>query len=644
MSVPEVMFRFRRAITQRKEQHRVEAGWKPLPAVAVKPKSCLFGEDRNLIREWNKYFELDQGRLEEYLAGHIDFFGHKPLDTGSPVAWHRDPVTGIESPQTFGKSLNYRDDNLVGNVKFTWELGRHQHLVPLTVAYVVTGDVRYRQMVTDQIDGWIAQNPFGLGIHWCTSLEVSLRLISWAVVHSLLVLRDGKQGLFAVVQDGDTFGNSIYQQAYFVRHFLSRFSSANNHLIGELTGLWVACQVFDLGKKGDEWSAFSQKELEHESIQQVHSDGVDKEQAFYYHLWVLEYFFFVWMVSTRSDQPFSDEFTRKIMAMVRFLKDVSPEEAEPPQVGDADDGFVARFEPEWPDKPYEELLAAVDSVFGVGDPDCINQKAFWYRAIVPEDAIIHSKLDWSRTYPVIYPDGGYAVLGSAECHLVFDAGPLGYPGIAAHGHADALSFSLAIDGLWWLVDPGTYAYHSAPEWRSYFRGTAAHNTIRINGEDQSQIAGPFMWLRQADAWIDSSSEISDIQEVGGHHDGYGHLGVIHHRSLRFSSVDRQLEVLDTLRGSGEKAKLAEIYYHFAPDVDITPEPGGHYWVATRKGSEKRLIVYPDPSWRYEVVRGGTNPISGWYSPGLEEKVPANTLRGKANWVPSLKCVTRFVVG
>ena len=97
--------------------------------------------------------------------------------------------------------------------------------------------------------------------------------------------------------------------------------------------------------------------------------------------------------------------------------------------------------------------------------------------------------------------GGYIVMGGEGCHLVFDAGPLGYLGIAAHGHADALSFCLAIDDAWWLVDPGTYAYHSAPEWRSYFRGTSAHNTIRVNGNDQSQMGGAFMWLRKAHATV-----------------------------------------------------------------------------------------------------------------------------------------------
>ncbi len=640
MSLSEVMFRVRRSLAQRWERSRVATNWKPLPNEQVTPRYSLFGDDSELLDKWGEKFQLNNACLENYLVGYINFFGHESLHVGNPVVWHRDPVTGTEAPEIFGKDLNYRDDFIVGNVKFTWELGRHQHLVPLAVAYVVSGDVRFRQAVIEQIEGWIIQNPFCMGIHWCSSLESSLRLISWAVVHSLFVLRDGESGLFGIVKDSQRLGESIFQQAYFVRHFLSRYSSANNHLIGELTGLWVACQVFDLGQKGHEWIQFAQKELEMESRRQVHTDGVDKEQAFYYQLWVLEYLFFAWLVSTHSGQSFSDEYVKRILAMANFLEDVSPEGGEPPQVGDADDGFVARFETNWPDKPYRELLDAIKCCFSDSEV-AGNQKAFWYRAMAADLSGAYPSREQSRAYPTLYPQGGYVIMGGAGCHIVFDAGPLGYLGIAAHGHADALSFCLAVDGEWWLVDPGTYAYHSNPEWRSYFRGTSAHNTIRINQEDQSQIGGPFMWLEKANAWVDDFINDGDNQCVRGHHDGYKQIGVIHSREIRFLTADRKLEITDNLAVDGGKTELAEIYYHFARDVDIEPGSIENSWVATRKSQKKRLVIYTDPSWKFELNRAITDPISGWYSPALEEKVPACTLYGKAELSSSLSCETRI---
>ena len=640
MSMRELIFRINREFVTRIEKYFVILGWKPCPKENVKPRISLFKDNTDLIGQWNKLFSLDEDGLKDYLANKINFFDHEPLDIGTPVNWHRDPITHTVLPLTFGKSLNYRDDKIAGNVKFIWELGRHQHLIPLAVSYAVTGEQHYRDAVIVQIESWIEANPYGLGIHWCSSLESALRLISWSLIHSLFVLRDGENGLFSSVKNTTQLGESIYQQAYFIRYFLSKYSSANNHLIGELTGLWVACEVFELGEKGQEWSTFAQKSLEDESILQVHTDGVNKEQAFYYHLWVLEYFLFAWSVGICSKKPFSDNFVKRIIAMAGFLKDLSPSGGEPPQVGDADDGFVSRFEPAWPQEPYKELLQAVDASLGVlsGTP---NQKAFWYKAIQGNKLRSRHKSDWARSYPVKYPAGGYAIMGDECAHIVFDAGPLGYLDIAAHGHADALSFTLAIDGVWWLVDPGTYAYHSKPEWRNYFRGTAAHNTVTLNNENQSVIGGAFMWLRKADAWLEDVSENNDIQIAKGCHTGYQHLGVKHCREIQYSPEKRELTIIDYLEGGNSLP--AEIHFHFSPDIDLVLGKEKYLCRVFHKNSDRQLSIYMDNNWKFSVAKGKTEPILGWYSPSLEHKVETNTLCGKAILTGEMKSITRIKI-
>lgn len=638
MTAREVLFRLWRALRQVVERCRVAAGWQPLPAGDVVPRLALFGNDPALLAQWQASFTPDVDGLQASLAGRISFFGHAPLDIGTPVAWHRDPVTGIEAPLLFGKSINYRDDRVVGNIKFTWELGRHQHLVPLAVAYAVSGDPVYRSAVIDQIEGWIDANPYGIGIHWCSALEVSLRLVSWTLVHSLLALRDGEAGLFSVARAPRRLGRSIYQQACFVRHFLSRHSSANNHLIGELCGLWVACRTFDLGAAGAAWGALAQRELEREARLQVHPDGVDREQASYYHLWVLEYLLCCWLVGQRSGAAFSAEFAATLLAMARFLEDISPDGGEPPQLGDADDGCVARFVPSWSERPYREMLAAVHQVFD-GAPSAACEKAFWYRAMLPAATPGLPALEWRRVYPVCYPQGGYVVLGGQGCHLVFDAGPLGYLGIAAHGHADALSFCLAIDGAWWLVDPGTYAYHSDPAWRSYFRGTAGHNTVRVNGADQSRMGGAFLWLQKATATLLEFEDSIDNQYVKASHDGYRGCGITHVRQLRCVPRRGEIEITDSLEGAA--AATAEIFFHFAPEIHLQRGPADNCWTATRAGSARELRLETDPAWQFECFRGSTDPVLGWYSPALEEKIPSVTLRGQIGRSVSPRCVTRM---
>ena len=93
----------------------------------------------------------------------------------------------------------------------------------------------------------------------------------------------------------------------------------------------------------------------------------------------------------------------------------------------------------------------------------------------------------------LFPDAGLACVRTHDgsVRLLMDFGPLGFTSTAAHGHADALSVWLSIDDEYFLVDAGTYAYHSHPEWRAFFRSTAAHNTARVDGLNQSEIAGRF---------------------------------------------------------------------------------------------------------------------------------------------------------
>ena len=638
MTFSEILFRIWRACSTEIERYRLASGWQPAPKTAVASKTELFGDEPSLLQDWQKHFQLDEISLQQYLEGKIDFFGHESLSIGAPVDWHCEPVTGIKSPLDYGKELNYRDDKLVGNVKFLWELGRHQHLVPLAVAYAVSGQKRYLDSVVDQINGWINSNPYGLGIHWCSALEVSLRMVSWALVHSLLVLRGHEEGLFAFV-DKDALGKSIYQHMYFVRHFLSLHSSANNHLIGEITGLWVGCSVFDLGREGQRWAEFAHNELEVQAKLQVFEDGVDKEQATYYHMWVLEYLLFSWALGQRTGKHFSSEFTIRLQAMLAFLKDMSPEGGEPPQIGDADDGFVARFDPSWAKHPYKEMIAAAESALAQPETG-YNQKAFWYQALsTTAKQSLQETQPWQRNYPAIYRDGGYAILGDARTHLVMDAGSLGYLGIAAHGHADALSICLALDGEWWLVDPGTYAYHSEKKWRDYFRGTKSHNTVTVNNTDQSTIAGPFMWTQKASASLLNVQDKNGVQTAVGEHDGYKRFGVSHRRTVNFQA--QEIELIDEVSG-GENIK-AEICFHFAPDIKVENEEKTGSWIVTRPNSNRRLIFVFDKAWEVKSVKGVEKPILGWYSPALEEKIASYCLRGEAKHPDFLSSMVKILL-
>lgn len=567
--------------------------------------------------------------VDQLIAGKLGFFGDAPIDVGTTPDWLTDPTTGTKSPLHFHSDIDYRDEKVVGNIKILWELNRHQHLVPLAVAYCATGQEKYRDALEAHISSWIAQNPVGMGVNWSSSLECALRLVAWSIVHSLLVARDGGNGLFDLLEP-EEIGAAIYQQARHITAHLSRFSSANNHLIGELTGLWVGCSVFNLGADGARWAESAKRELETEAEKQVYSDGVNKEQASYYHVSVLEYLFLAWAVGKRTGNEFSTGMESRIRAMARFARAVTPSGGKLPQIGDSDDGFVARFTLQPFIDPVDDVLMAVDCCLGRKQDDADwRRKSYWYQLIGGSWPAEDPADDIDKHHdgqPRVFADGGYAIVSAGKTHIVFDAGPLGYSGIAAHGHADALSFCMALGGRWWMVDPGTYIYHREPEWRDYFRGTSAHSTVTVDGENQSQIAGPFMWLRKANARIiDAGTDKNGNQFVLGEHDGYQGIGVKCRRNLLFVKEKNQLVITDSLTAKGEHRLT--LNFHFHPDVRIAPQSPGVFEISHQSDSSRLIVTELDSSIDWTVAEGQESPILGWYSSKLGSRRPAPTLHG-----------------
>ena len=102
-------------------------------------------------------------------------------------------------------------------------------------------------------------------------------------------------------------------------------------------------------------------------------------------------------------------------------------------------------------------------------------------------------------------------------------------------------------------------------------------------------------------------------------------------------------MIDILQGADEQKKFAEIYYHFAPEVDIKSGPVDHCWTATWQGRKKRLLIYTDPCWGYAVVKGVRTRLQDGILRRSKKKVPSNTLRGEAPWPVSLTSTTKIVI-
>ena len=565
---------------------------------------------------------------ERAADGQVDVFALRNAELGMPPRWNRDPKTGIEAPLAFGKTLDYRDADLVGDIKYLWEPNRHLHFVTLAQAYALSGRREYADALALQLDSWLLACPYGRGPNWSAALEPAIRLANWSVAWQL-----GAEACDAEFKA--RWLRSVYEHAHFVRHWMSAHSSANNHLIGEAMGLYLAGTTWPYWPELREWAAHAKRILEREALAQNAPDGVNREHSAWYQHFVLQMLLASLLAGRAAGDAFSSAFEARIEAMLDFIASIMDAGGNVPMFGDADDGYILRLDPDAAASPFRSALALGALLFRRGDfkrkAGRLDDRARWL--LGPGADREYEALDTVATgLPMrqTFPDGGFYVLGAGldtpqEIRAVVDAGPLGYTSIAAHGHADALSFTLSAGGREFLIDPGTFAYHTQEHWRQYFRGTAAHNTLRVDGLDQSEQGGNFLWLRKARAgcglWLSSADK--DCFE--GWHDGYQRLedAVRHRRLVELHKRERRLVIEDSVDLAGEHD--VELFFHCDERCRVDPVPGG--FMLERDGIAVTLIL--PPSGTSELYRGSLAPIAGWVSRRFDRREPTTTLAWRA---------------
>ena len=308
-----------------------------------------------------------------------------------------------------------------------------------------------------------------------------------------------------------------------------------------------------------------------------------------------------------------------------------------PPIGDSDDGEVWRLGHGPQFNGHASLLALGAVLFGRADlqakvesvgatPD--PQVAWLLRSAAPSAS--RASL---QHLPTKFPHGGYVVLGDAlhetqEFRVTVDCGPLGSNRVAGHGHADALAVLVTWEGEPLLVDPGTFCYNAAPQYRHFFRGTHGHNTLVVDGLDQSEYGASFLWLRDVNCKLIDESESS----VHACHDGYVRLAdpVTHHRRVSLVADDGSLVVEDWLECV--QAHDVELLWHGAAGATLAREGNGDTW--RLKGADHGLQLELDgATMESSVVQGRESPPQGWVSPKLYKRVPAPVLSVKSRLRP-----------
>jgi hypothetical protein len=556
-------------------------------------------------------------RHEFNLLGSGPFVPRDPARVSSgayqPIDWYLDPVQKLRFPERVPierwNLLEMRPG--LADVKFPWELSRCQHWLPLAQAFRLTGDMRFAAEILDQHDDFMAANPVGLGVNWTCTMDVALRALNWAMAIELIQpdRRIDQSRLGAICA-------SLFAHGHFIeRHLENKYEVTSNHFLSNVVGLFGVAVFFGALPSAQRWRSSCRTWLEQEVRVQVLDDGADYESSVPYHRLVAELFMSGARLAEHDGAPLSPHYRQRLRDMIEFHWSVLRPDGKVPQIGDADDGRVHIFSGygNWNPQDARHLLAPAAAMFDEprlwsdGDP-WAEWEANWWGYDVPS-AREPARADVGR----LFPSAGLAVVRNDRDYLVITNGVVGTNGFGNHKHNDLLSFEFHQSGTPLIVDPGSFVYTSNPDARNYFRSTAAHSTIVVDGQEQNDFKPEWLFRMFAKA-VPEHVEFThgaSGSRYRGRHNGYSRPNrpVVHERTFALDGASGVLTIEDQLSGDG----TFDLQWRFqcAPGIEAEVVESG---VRLRASTG---------IWTLHVNGGMTASIGGgWYSPSYGVRAPA----------------------
>jgi hypothetical protein len=541
---------------------------------------------------------------DEILLGRIPILG-QTFDYGPQVAWRKDPYRGTETPARYFRRIPYLDVAAAGDHKFIWEVNRHQHLVLLAQAAVLTGEAKYSDHVFRQLEHWWSENSFQRGINWTSALEVGFRALSWVWIFHLIgnqMAPEFRQRFVAV----------LYRHGLHLENNLSIYFSPNTHLLGEAVALHALGRLFPQWPRSEKWNKRGSSIVSEHMERKVYwsEDGSYFEKSTYYHMYALDMFAFHAVLG-----PVSASFLQKLSRMGEFLASVVNQPGELPSLGDDDGGRF--FHPYGARPRFARASLAVVSVlagksfFQYDGRDLAEIAMWWLCSERCTAALPEAKVEASIEV-IGYP--GLVTFRKGQVVALFDASPFG-PGSAGHSHSDTLSLVVSVANREVLIDSGTFSYMDS-EWRAYFRGSSAHNTVRIDGSDQALPAGPFRWAEKPLVrMLLEDSEEGSKEETKRITATCAYRSFLHQRTVEFSEAE--FRITDQISGpTGEH--VIEQFWHFAIEPsEVAPDK----WVigdmaefnaeggTVEQSWRSRCFGTKEPAWTIVVHKRAALPLT-----------------------------------
>ena len=547
----------------------------------------------------------DEETIEEIVAdakkiceGKFDLLGHENLDFGDPLDWHLEPVSDTQSPLQHWKLFDEIDMKETGDRKIVWELNRHQYFFKLGIAYLETKDERFAAAFVTYLDGWMEQNPPGMGINWASSLEVSFRIMSW--IWAFHFFKDSQSFTPGVFRKALKY---LFVQGVHIEQYLSTYYSPNTHLTGEALGLYYLGTQLPFLERAGHWKELGKKILLEEIENQVLPDGVYFEQTTWYQRYTADFYLHFLILQRLNQEDIapdeSQNLETKVQSLLDFLMFSTRPDGTTPLIGDDDGGRCLPLS-NADSNDFRGTLATGAAVFLRGDykyvSKAVSPELYWLLGSSGMESFDHLEAYYPEKSSRAFSDGGYFVMrdgwSETDNYLLFDAGEVG-AGNAGHGHADTLSFELAAAGKTMLVDPGTYTYHESKDLRDSFRSSAAHNTLTIDKESSSEEGGKFSWKTKAKPNVKSWLSYDRFDFVEASHDGYERLDeapTTHSRSILFLRNEYWI-MRDFVNTQGKHSIEQNFHFDSKKSPEIVSREDGSRFVSEVDGNGDGLGLF-----------------------------------------------------
>ncbi len=376
-------------------------------------------------------------RIDALLDGHFGFNGE----------WHRlpEPMDWLHNPSA--------------DVEWQILLHKFYYAPGLGQAWRRSGDVRYVQRWQQLLAGWMSRTPVG----FIAADVTGRRVQNWIYSLQSLVFDGGTAPV-----DGGFLRQVLTSLHAQVEFLCANLTPKRNHRTLELMAIMLAGVALPELARARHWREFALAETVANLQADLLPDGVHCELSTDYHHLALRNWLQVRELAARNGMPVPAAMDAALQRGFEFSLHVHQPSGLVPSLSDGDV------------HSYRPLLAQAAALYGREDWHFVASAGTQGRA--PAHRVAHFR---AAGYHVLRSGWPAAPQFEQAQHLVLDCGPLGE---GNHGHLDALSFELAAGGRALVVDPGRYTYSEAGavNWRVHFRGTAAHNTVCIDGRHQTR--------------------------------------------------------------------------------------------------------------------------------------------------------------